>query len=90
MTTEQFTVEGTPWALIWSLQGAELKLTVNHSDGRPPVLIHVVGDVPNGAQGVSYIFDSGTFSLEIGAQGHWTVKLVSIDNQDQFGPVLLP
>ncbi|MFQ6026794.1 MAG: hypothetical protein ACE5Q6_04680 [Dehalococcoidia bacterium] len=82
LTTEQFTFEGNPWALIWSLQGAELKVTVNHSDGRPPVLIHVVGDVPNGAQGVSYIFDSGTFNLDIDAQGQWTIKLVAIDNQD--------
>ena len=82
LTTKQFTVEGTPWALVWSLQGDELKVKVNHSDGRPPVLIHVVGGVPQGARGVSYVFDAGTFSLEIDAQGEWAVKLVSIASLD--------
>ena len=38
--------------------------------------------LPNGAQGISYIFDSGTFNLEIDAQGLWAIKLVSIDDQN--------
>ena len=84
LTTEHFTVEGTPWALVWSLQGDELRVKVNYADGRPPALIQVVGDVPQGAQGVSYIFDVGTFSLDIDAQGEWTVKLVAIDGLDGF------
>ena len=82
-TTESFTFETCPWAMVWSLRGTELKVSVNNSQTNSQLLAQVAMDFPQGGQGISYIYETGTFDLEIDARGDWTIKVASVEEVNE-------
>ena len=84
LTTSAFTFKDKPWALVWSLRGDALKVIVNDPADPSPTTRYVAIDRFQEGQGISYVHESGTFSLSIDARGEWAVKLVSIEGEDDY------
>ena len=68
--------------MVWSLRGKSLRICVRDEENRSRILSQEAVNIWHGGQGINYINDPGTFSLEIDATGEWIVKVVAIDELD--------
>lgn len=80
--TRPFAFNRGPWAMIWSLRGESLRICVRDEGNRSTILSQAAVNVWRGGQGINYINEPGTFSLEINALGDWVVKVVAIEDLD--------
>lgn len=77
--TEPFTVAKTPWAVAWDFKRGEyggiLVIYVYRPGGSLPVA--VVANTMKDGKGDSYVYETGTFYLNISnSTGDWTVAVV--------------
>ncbi|MFQ6026553.1 MAG: hypothetical protein ACE5Q6_03440 [Dehalococcoidia bacterium] len=80
--TKPFAFNRGPWAMVWSLRGESLRICLRDEANRSRILSQETVNVWQGGQGISYVNEPGTFSLEINACGDWIVKVAAIEELD--------
>ena len=68
--SEEFSVS-RGWRIQWQIDGPSIVLTLRDADGTTKIL-----EQPGPAVGVTQPIPSGTFTLEINAEGPWTLRVV--------------
>jgi hypothetical protein len=77
--TRPFAFNRGPWAMVWSVRGKPLRICVRQERNGSPATSHEAVNTKPGQQGISYVRESGTFSLEIEGAGDWVVKVVAME-----------
>ena len=75
-----FTMESSPWAIIWNLSGEDpdtmLKIFVYRVDIDTPLKLAV--DTAGKGNSTAYILEAGAFFLDIQASGNWNILVADI------------
>ncbi|KKM77650.1 hypothetical protein LCGC14_1367810 [marine sediment metagenome] len=72
-TTKPFTITKSPWVIAWSNSGGGyLSIFASKANGR---IVSMAANTMKDGKDVSYVYETGTFYLEINGSKDWTVKV---------------
>lgn len=74
-TTESFEVRG-PWEIVWQTSARRFEIAVlGYASGIPSIIVSRPGD----GEGREMMLRSGTFQLQVVADGPWEISIVGND-----------